>query len=701
MSRRRHSSLDISLTWFEDQALFLPPSESDAYREAVQNADEFDTSASLIGRFQAQYGKVQLIALLWKFAQGRSTLKRNNWKRRYFVITDRVLLYAFSNPLLSADKGSIKCVIKLAEIESIDTVDHTMFGHAWVVCIQHKHALHIDCNGISPSVFTSVLKRGLTQVEDVKTMIVDGFVSYRYSPMVPRLDKEVQANNRNLDLLHDASDVVLLLDLAYFHNVDDWMVKLSQTWGLVQEALQANKADRIPDYAMLVTMAEVSGHDVVYVCASADQSDDPDAMVIAQRTELRDAWVTMVAEQHVGTDASWRLNAEGPTARVWMYTPLIESACGMEAYREWLSSQRYAIAQRCTSMAVWEGCDLLHIDQCMDQLEKVEHALHDILYEAPRLIQSMASLPELGLLQPKFGSFARHAPSQIEMMVAKAAGAKLILPLRKPSLKWNHASGDSFSGPLQWATEAAVYTLQARGLDESALHNPTGFTGFSPVDLLAHTFTSSGVDYEASLYWLILAGHMGQLIRLPAIYQHCRTVAQAADLANVLPDGDAFAADSYADLASLALVAALEIANSECDQLYVIMVALLVMQQLFPTIEPPDVEPQERLSSWLKRVYEDRGPPWLTDEDVDLQTDVQAMQQSEASDEGCFWLGIDGAVGPETQPFVSTYTQGGLVLLQSDEGLRLKDGFVVTSSKTLADWNLDTSLQRVSISKRR
>eukprot|EP00730_Choanoeca_flexa_P018490 TRINITY_DN8993_c0_g1_i2.p1 TRINITY_DN8993_c0_g1~~TRINITY_DN8993_c0_g1_i2.p1 ORF type:complete len:263 (+),score=61.68 TRINITY_DN8993_c0_g1_i2:40-789(+) len=240
-------------------------------------------------------------------------------------------------------------------------------------------------------------------------------------------------------------------------------------------------------------------------------------------------------------------------------------------------------------MAVWEGCDLLHIDQCMDQLEK------------------------------------------IEMMVAKAAGAKLILPLRKPSLKWNHASGDSFSGPLQWATEAAVYTLQARGLDESALHNPTGFTGFSPVDLLAHTFTSSGVDYEASLYWLILAGHMGQLIRLPAIYQHCRTVAQAADLANVLPDGDAFAADSYADLASLALVAALEIANSECDQLYVIMVALLVMQQLFPTIEPPDVEPQERLSSWLKRVYEDRGPPWLTDEDVDLQTDVQAMQQSEAS----------------------------------------------------------------------
>lgn len=47
----------------------------------------------------------------------------SNWKRRYVVITDRVLLYAAGNPLLNEEKANVKCVFKLHDITSDETVD--------------------------------------------------------------------------------------------------------------------------------------------------------------------------------------------------------------------------------------------------------------------------------------------------------------------------------------------------------------------------------------------------------------------------------------------------------------------------------------------------------------------------------------------------------------------------------------------------
>jgi hypothetical protein len=330
--RRRKSSLDVCLRWYEDQALFLPPAETELYRQAYRAHEDSDVNATIVGRFQTQHGKVQLIALLWKHSQGRQRLSRNNWKRRYIVITDRELLYAATNPLLNDDKHSIKCIVRLTDIVSVSTVDHAIFGHAWVVCVQHHHALHIDCNGISPSVFSSVLKRGLKLTEDTKTAVVNGFLEYRYSPTSPRLDKETQLNAQHLDTLHEGADVVVLLDLAYMHNVDDWSVKLTQAWSEIQRALEQNKPDRLPDYVLLASISELSQLAVVYA-STPDKISNDDVSALAQRSPLRDAWVSAVAQQHIGTDASWRLETEGPTTRVWFYTALIGTSCPVEPHK--------------------------------------------------------------------------------------------------------------------------------------------------------------------------------------------------------------------------------------------------------------------------------------------------------------------------------------------------------------------------------
>eukprot|EP00045_Choanoeca_perplexa_P008148 m.74750 g.74750 ORF g.74750 m.74750 type:complete len:705 (-) comp14377_c0_seq1:143-2257(-) len=698
--RRRKSSIDICLRWFEDQALFLPPTEADLYRQAYRDHEDFDMNATAVGRFQSQHGKVQLIALLWKHSQGRHSLSMSNWKRRYVVITDRELLYAATNPLLSPDKQSIKCAIPLTDIVSVETVDHSIFGHAWVVCVQHSHALHIDCNGISPSVFISVLKRNLKLTEDTKTAVVDGFIEYRYSPTSPRIDKETQLNTRHLSALHENADVVVLLDLAYLHNVDDWDIKLGLAWSDIQRAIAQDKADRLPDYVLIVPVSELPQHSVVYL-STPDKISADEATAIAQRSELRDAWVAGVVQQHVGTDASWRLETEGPTTRVWVYTTLLAKSCPIASYKQWLQDSRFIIMQACSSFAVWDGWELRHLEQCPEELAKVDDVLRQTFPQETSLSSrlSLSKSSELGLLRPKCEVYAQDPVCQLEMTLAKASGLKFLLPLRKPSLSWRHPSGVTFAAPFKWAVQASLQIVKGLGHDESALHNPAEFTGFSPTDLLEHAFASPGVDFEGSLYWLILSGAIVQWFQTPVLAQHCRCIAQAAEVPS-LQETETQDPTQSSSHATLAFTAALELTSEPCDQLHVLLVCLMALQQQCPVhVAGGKGMP---LLQWLQQVFSaDSCPSWLRDTSLDLQADLQCIERLSADSKGTlYWLSIGAAVNATTRSIMGELAECGLVLAQGSEGLELLNGFTVVGSKALAaDWSVAETLRRVSLSE--
>jgi hypothetical protein len=173
------------------------------------------------------------------------------------------------------------------------------------------------------------------------------------------------------------------------------------------------------------------------------------------------------------------------------------------------------------------------------------------------------------------------------------------------------------------------------GQDESVLYNPADFTGFSPSDLLEHAFASPGVDFEGSLYWLILSGAIVRWFSTPVLAQHCRSTALACEVSGLVETGN-LDPNQASMHAVLAWTAAMELTSEPCDQLHVLLISLLALQQQCPPVRE-DTGKGLPVLTWLQQQFGTiPGPAWLHDAGLDLQADLQCIERLSSGTKG--WL---------------------------------------------------------------
>ena len=172
------------------------------------------------------------------------------------------------------------------------------------------------------------------------------------------------------------------------------------------------------------------------------------------------------------------------------------------------------------------------------------------------------------------------------------------------------------------------------GHDESALHNPAELTGFSPSDLLEHAFASPVVDFEGTLYWLILSGAITRWFATPVLALHCRNLVQTGDAPSSVQTGNLDPVQ-MASHAALAYAAALEVTSEPCDQLHVLLVCLVALRQQCPPVSGEDTGKGVPLLEWLQQQFTTiQGPVWLHNPQLDLQADLQSIERLASDQQG-------------------------------------------------------------------
>ncbi|EDQ90473.1 uncharacterized protein MONBRDRAFT_7117 [Monosiga brevicollis MX1] len=438
MSLRRGSSRDLSFQWFGNQAVFLGPAELALYTTAWNDHLDQEASSTLIGRFEQTFGRILLVATLFKRSQKRSMLTIANWKRRTVIITETCLLYASGNPLLESD-AKIRGQVALDAVIEVSAVPPTVFHQDCIVLVRHEHDLHIDCEGLSPSIFITVLTRAQGNHAATVARVIDNYIPFRYEACNPRPASELSVVQATREHLGAEAGFYVLVDLCYLHNVDDWLQKAADVTRLLATCREKVSVTNVPNWLVLVEPNQVAALDPLFLIHAADTEDV--LSNLANRSELRDYFIEAIARRHLGNLDSWQETSTGSTVRLWTWVDYF-GLCGM--------SERSDDPYRALELSGLATAHNASTDDCINLL-----------------ISSHQVDPCPGLLKLNYREDFSLRHQVVVLALRQLPDADPVLdPLARPALTWQ-TRAESFECERTWLHRVFRRWQDALGFDDS------------------------------------------------------------------------------------------------------------------------------------------------------------------------------------------------------------------------------------------